>query len=75
MTEIELLTERWCCIQEARLKEMQKITEKTEPNARHTLSGLLNGDPFWEHILDVLEKAIREIDPDPSFLTENQIDL
>ena len=28
MTQIELLTQRWNCIQEARLKEMQEIAKK-----------------------------------------------
>ena len=73
MTEIELLTERWFCIQEARLKEMQKITEKHSRNELGAVIGLLNDDPFWDHTFDLLEKAIREIDPDHEFLTENQI--
>ena len=71
MTEIELLTERWFCVQEARLKEMQKITEKTPRHSRHELIGLLNDDPFWGHIFNVLEKAIREVEPDHPFLSES----
>ena len=75
MTEIELLTERWFCIQEARLKEMQKITQKHSRNELGSLIGLLNDDPFWEHIFDVLEKAIREVDPDNELLGENQVSV
>ena len=73
MTEIELLTQRWDCIQEARLKEMQKIAEKTDRRQHFALIETLNEDPFWEHTFDVLEKAIREIAPDHEYLTENQV--
>ena len=73
MTEIELLTQRWFCIQEARLKEMQQIAEKTDRRQHFALIELLNGDPFWEHIFDNLEAAIREIDPNNELLVENQV--
>ena len=52
---------------------MQKIAEKTDVRQLSSLVQTLNSDPFWEHTLDLLEKAIREIDPDHEFLTENQI--
>lgn len=75
MTELELLTERWYLIQEARLKELQKLTEKTPRNAQMALIEQMNGDPFWEHIFDLLEKAIFEIDPQHPFLSVNQIPI
>ena len=75
MTEIELLTERWNCIQQARLSEMQEIATRTDIRQRMSLVEALNADPFWEHIFDLLEKAIREVDPDHDYLPENHIPL
>ena len=73
MTEIELLTQRWFLLQEARLKEMQEIAAKTDRSQHFSLIQTLNGDPFWENAFDILEKAIREIDPNHEFLTENPV--
>ena len=73
MTELELLTQRWFLLQEARLKEMQEIAAKTDRSQHFSLIQMLNGDPFWESAFDILEKAIREIDPDHEFLSENQV--
>ena len=75
MTQIELLTARWFLLQEARLKEMQEIASKTDRSNHFALIQILNGDPFWENSFDILEKAIREIDPGHEFLSENQIFL
>ena len=75
MTEIELLTEGWNCIQEARLKEMQEIATRIYAREHCALVEVLNADPFWEHIFDLLEKAIREVDPDHDYLPENHIQL
>ena len=75
MTQTELLTERWDLIQQARLSEMQELAEKTDIRQRMSLVEAMNADPFWEHIFDLLEKAIREVDPDHDYLPENHINL
>ena len=54
---------------------MQEIASKTDRSNHFALIQILNGDPFWENSFDILEKAIREIDPDHEFLSENQIFL
>ena len=58
MTQIELLSERWACIQEARLKEMQEIAKRTDAREHYALVEILNSDPFWEHIFDLLPAAV-----------------
>ena len=73
MSEIDFLTERWYCLQEARLKEIQAVTAKYERNQRLAVFQRMNEDPLWEYIFDVLEKAIREVDPNHELLSENQI--
>ena len=73
MTPIELLTQRWFCVQEARLKEIQAIVEKVDVRQRAAVVEQLNSDPFWENNFDILEKEIRKVDPDNELLTENQV--
>ena len=73
MTELELFTKRWDVLQEARLKEMKQISEKVDPRQHVALIQHLNSDPFWEHSFDILEGALRELDPDHSYLPENNI--
>ena len=63
MTQIELLVARWDHLQHARLNEMQELAEKTDIRQRMSLVDALNADPYWEHIFDLLEKVIREVDP------------
>ena len=75
MTQIELLTQRWNCIQEARLKEMQEIAKKTDIRKHMSLVEALNVDPYWRLIFDLLEKAIREVDPAHDYLPENHIQI
>ena len=69
MTPIELLTERWFCIQEARLKELQEVTRHNNP----ALFTQVQNDTFWDVVFEDLEQSIRDLDPDHSLLTENQI--
>ena len=73
MTEIDFLTQRWYCFQEARLKEIQTVTAKYERNQRLAVFQRMNEDPLWEQIFDVLEAAIREVDPNNELLPENHI--
>ena len=73
MTPVEILTKRWDCIQEARLKEMQHITSEAIPQLTHSVVDYLNNDPFWEGVFDQLETQLRFHDPAHSYLPENQI--
>lgn len=75
MTQIELLVARWNHLQHARLNEMQELAEKTDIRQRMSLVDALNADPYWEHLFDLLEKAIREVDPAHDYLPENHIQI
>ena len=73
MTPVEILTNRWDRLQEARLREVNDLTKNAAPGGQVVMVDYLNRDPFWEGLFDQLETQLRFHDPAHSYLPENQI--
>ena len=71
MTPTEILTKRWDLIQKARLQEMNLLIHEVPGNMQLAAVQALNIDPFWEGLFDELETQLRGLDPDHSYLPEN----
>ena len=75
LTELDYHVVRYDLLREARLKETQLVAGNL--NFREMVAGMqvLNEDPFWEHTFNILELAIRELDPTHEYLPENHEQL
>lgn len=56
---------------EKRMNAMAEAAEKLPPNERLSVINSFNEDPHWEKQFDELAAQIRALDPNHSFLPEN----
>ena len=65
-----LEAKHWALVNE-RLAAFDKATEGVDPRQWPAISERFNSDPYWENRFDEIAAEIRELDPNHSFLPEN----
>ena len=65
-----LEAKHWDLVQK-RMNAMAEAAEKLPPQLRLGVINNFNKDPYWEKQFDDLAAQIRELDPNHSFLPEN----
>ena len=65
-----LEAKHWDLVQQ-RMTAMAEAAEKALPQQRLAVINNFNNDPFWEARFDEVAEQIRAIDPNHSFLPEN----
>ena len=71
MTELRALERRhWALVRE-RTQALSKAVERVDPATQLKIIERFNVDPYYENQFDDIAIQIRELDPNHSFLPEN----
>ena len=73
MPTLTTLENRHWALANERMTALSEACEKADPRQRLAIIERFNSDPYWENQFDDLADQIRELDPNHSFLPENQI--
>jgi hypothetical protein len=65
-----LEAKHWALVKE-RMNALAETCEKADPRQRSAIIERFNVDPFYENRFDEIAAQIRELDPNHSFLPEN----
>ncbi len=65
-----LEAKHWDLVQK-RMNALAKVCEAADKRQWHAIIERFNADPYWEKQFDDIAAQIRELDPNHSFLPEN----